>query len=140
VAWMRLNLTDLSDESLQSQIVRQIRTLILSNDLPADSALPSIRNLAREHRVSVITVQRAYERLFNQNLIYSRRGKGFFVSNLEIEQRDKLMKQRLIEKLDAPCEDALAEGLMMDEILDIVRELLRKKTSNRGTIKKGEKR
>ena len=55
---MLLNLTDLSDEPLQSQISRQIRAKILSGELPAGRVLPSIRGMAKEQRVSVITVQR----------------------------------------------------------------------------------
>ena len=84
---MLLNLTDLSDEPLQSQISRQIRAKILNNDLEAGEMLPSIRNLAREHKVSVVTVQRGYEALEREGLIHSRRGKGFFVSDLK--QKDK---------------------------------------------------
>ena len=77
---MLLNLTDLSAEPLQSQIVRQVRAKILTGELTTGSDLPSIRRQAREQRISVITVQRAYETLERQGLIHSRRGKGFFVS------------------------------------------------------------
>jgi GntR family transcriptional regulator len=127
---MLLNLTDLSDESLQSQIVRQIRAKILSNDLTADAPLPSIRTFAREHRVSVITVQRAYERLFNQGLIYSRRGKGFFVSGLSEKEKRLLVQERLEENLDVPLQEALAEGMTPDDILSLIREILKDRTSN----------
>ena len=70
---MILSLTDLSDESLQSQIARQIRAKVLAGDLGAEDVLPSIRGLAREQRISVITVQRAYEALERDGLIHSRR-------------------------------------------------------------------
>ena len=70
---MLLNLTDLSDESLQSQISRQIRAKILSGELAAGEVLPSIRGLARDQHVSVITVQRGYENLERDGLIHSRR-------------------------------------------------------------------
>ena len=60
---MILNLSELSDEPLHAQISRQIRAKILSEDLSGDEPIPSIRGLAREQRVSVITVQRAYEDL-----------------------------------------------------------------------------
>jgi len=58
---MILDLTDLSNVSLQNQIYRQIREFILSGGLLAEEMLPSIRSLAREQKVSVITVQRGYE-------------------------------------------------------------------------------
>lgn len=113
---MILNLTDLSDEPLQSQIARQIRAMILNGDLPADTDLPSIRTLAREQHVSVITVQRAYEHLIQEGLIHSRRGKGFFVSELEDEKKKEMAKRRLYENLERPVLAAKAEGLSVREI------------------------
>ena len=87
---MLLNLSDVSDESLQSQISRQIRAMILAGEVHAGQILPSIRALAREQRISVITVQRGYENLEREGLIHSRRGKGFFVSEIR-EDRKKAM-------------------------------------------------
>jgi GntR family transcriptional regulator len=121
---MILNLTDLSDEPLQSQISRQIRAKILAGELLAGSDIPSIRKLAREQKVSVITVQRAYESLERQNLIHSRRGKGFFVSELSENAKSEMAKQRLQEKLQSPVVAALAEGLSKNEINEIVNKLL----------------
>ena len=66
---MILNLTDLSEEPLQSQIARQIRAMVLAGDLPAEESLPSIRAMAREQRISVITVQRAYGHLEREGFL-----------------------------------------------------------------------
>ncbi|MBT4610771.1 MAG: GntR family transcriptional regulator [Gemmatimonadetes bacterium] len=77
---MLLNLSDQSSETLQQQIVRQLRSRILTGELAAGDALPSIRGLAKQLRVSVITVDRAYDRLSQEGLIGSRRGKGYFVT------------------------------------------------------------
>ncbi|MEJ2635627.1 MAG: GntR family transcriptional regulator [Calditrichia bacterium] len=96
---MILNLTDISDEPLQSQISRQIRAKILAGDLSANESLPSIRVFAREHRVSVITVQRAYDNLMREELIHSRRGKGFFVSELSDSNKKKMAQHRLGKKM-----------------------------------------
>ena len=74
---MILHLSELSSEPLQAQIVRQIRAAILAGSLSEGELLPSIRTLARESKVSVITVQRAYGTLENEGVIRSRRGKGF---------------------------------------------------------------
>jgi GntR family transcriptional regulator len=117
---MLLHLTDLSDEPLQSQIVRQISAKILSGELAAGAALPSIRRLAREHHISVITVQRAYEILEHQDLIRSRRGKGFFVSELSEEMRNRIARERLRENLLPQIKEALAEGLEEEEVKEIV--------------------
>ena len=66
---MLLNLTDLSNEPLQHQIIRQVRARILAGALIVGDSLPSIRGLAREQHISVITVQRAYEILEREGLI-----------------------------------------------------------------------
>lgn len=128
---MFLNLTDLSDASLQSQIVRQIRAKILAGELPAETSLPSIRALAREQHVSVITVQRAYEHLIRDELIHSRRGKGFFVSELPIKKKKEMSKQRLVEKLKLIFVEAVAEGMSIDEIMAAIGSVLK-------NIKQGE--
>jgi GntR family transcriptional regulator len=123
---MILNLTDLSDEPLQSQISRQIRAMILAGELPADSSLPSIRALARQQHVSVITVQRAYEHLLREELIHSRRGKGFFVSELPQYRKKEMAKKRLLENLEHPLRAALAEGLTSEDIYKLVEIILKK--------------
>ena len=71
---MLLNLSDTSTETLQGQLARQVRGLILGGDLPPGAELPSIRSLASEQKVSVVTVQRAYEALEREGLIQARRG------------------------------------------------------------------
>jgi GntR family transcriptional regulator len=123
---MLLNLTDLSNEPLQSQISRQIRARILAGELAAGTDLPSIRKFARQHKVSVITVQRAYENLERQNLIHSRRGKGFFVSELSEKTKKEKANERLFERLESPIVAALDEGLSQDEIKIIVGKILKK--------------
>lgn len=124
---MLLNLTDISDEPLQGQISRQIRAKILGGELPAGEGLPSIRSLAREQHVSVITVQRAYEHLLHEDLIHSRRGKGFFVSEIAKRQKKELAQQRLLENLERPVQAAIAEGLSPVEIHQSVDKIIEKK-------------
>lgn len=121
---MLLNLTDLSDESLQSQIARQIREKILADELAAGAGLPSIRALARQQHVSVITVQRAYEFLMRQNLIHSRRGKGFFISDIPATEKRQLAKRRLSRSIEAAIRSSRAEGLNNREIMSVVESLL----------------
>ncbi|MCB9058371.1 MAG: GntR family transcriptional regulator [Calditrichae bacterium] len=121
---MILNLSDISDESLQSQIIRQIRAKILAGELASHSSLPSIRQLAKEQRISVITVQRAYENLMQQNLIHSRRGKGFFVSDLQRNKKKDMAFEHLKENLQKPLESALAEGLDAEDIMQTFLKVL----------------
>lgn len=129
---MLLSLTDLSSETLQSQIVRQLRARILTGELVAGSDLPSIRELARDQKVSVITVQRAYETLMREGLIHSRRGKGFFVSELPDGEKRSLARQRLFENLRPIVNAAADEGLSRDEILESLDLVLKQNGGDRG--------
>lgn len=121
---MILHISDQSSETLQEQIIGQIRARILSGDLPADYSLPSIRALARDLRVSVITVQRAYDHLLNEELIYSRRGKGFFVTSLEQNDKSALAQKRFAQQLRSTIETATRDGLSNAEIQKIFNQIL----------------
>ncbi len=121
---MILNLTDLSEEPLQSQIYRQIRAMVLNGEINSGTILPSIRGLAREQKVSVITVQRGYEMLEREGLIISKRGKGFFVTDVNSSQKKQLAEQRLIEKLTPVIKIARDEGMSNLEIKNIINKLL----------------
>lgn len=123
---MFLNLTDQSSESLQDQIIRQIRAKILKGELLPNNNLPSIRVFARNNHVSVITVQRAYERLLNEGLIHSRRNKGFYVSKLSDGQKSKLVQQRLIENIKPVIHNAVNEGMAGDDISNLINTVLKK--------------
>ena len=120
---MILNLSELSDEPLHAQISRQIRAKILSADLAGDEAIPSIRGLAKEQRVSVITVQRAYEDLEREGLVWSRRGKGFWVAAIPEGRKQTMAKDRFADALEELVSHAAAEGLTaadMRRILDTI--------------------
>ncbi|MCP4204273.1 MAG: GntR family transcriptional regulator [bacterium] len=119
-----LNLTDLSSEPLHGQISRQIRARILAHELTDEQPLPSIRVLAREQKVSVITVKRAYEDLERESLIRSRRGKGFFVSAISRETKQAMAEERLAAALSSLLDEALAEGLSRQRIGEVFRNLL----------------
>ena len=121
---MILNLSELSDEPLHAQISRQIRAKILTEDLTGGDALPSIRVLAREQRVSVITVQRAYDDLEHEGLLRSRRGKGFWVATIPEKRRQEMVEGRFEERLARLVAHAAAEGLSGDAMRRILDALL----------------
>jgi GntR family transcriptional regulator len=124
VSSLLLNLTDLSDEPLQGQIARQVRAYILAGDLHAGESLPSIRSLAREQRVSVITVQRAYEALMSEGLISSHPGKGYFVAAIDSGEKQRMARRRLREKLVSPVRAAMAEGLDAGDVRRALEDIL----------------
>lgn len=121
---MLLNLSDQSPETLQDQLVRQVRAQILAGDLTAGTELPSIRGLARDQKVSVITVQRGYEALERASLIQARRGKGFFVLPLSEAEKQELAFVQLEARLTPVLEQARAEGLNSASILRRVTAIL----------------
>ncbi len=123
---MILNLSELSDEPLHAQISRQIRAKILSEDLAGGEGLPSIRGLAREQRVSVITIQRAYDDLEREGLLQSRRGKGFWVAALPKQRKQTMAKNRFREALEQLVEHAAAEGLKAAELRRIFERVVGK--------------
>lgn len=123
---MILNLSELSDEPLHAQISRQIRAKILSEDLAGDDPIPSIRSLAREQRVSVITVQRAYDDLERGGLLRSRRGKGFWVAPLPERRRQTMAKDRFTDALEKLVSHTAAEGLSAADMRRILDRILGK--------------
>lgn len=120
-----LNLSELSAEPLHAQISRQIRAQILAEPLAGDDTLPSIRTLAREHRVSVITVQRAYEDLEREGLIRSRPGKGFFVAEIPEERKQDMAEQRFETALARLIAAGQAEGLEEAQLREVFERVLR---------------
>ena len=116
---MILSISNISGEPLQSQLIRQIKAQILSGILPAGFPMPSIRALAKEQKVSVITIQRAYDALERDKLIASMPAKGFYVCEISKENRIDLAKLNFSEKLNPLIASAKNEGLNQKELLDI---------------------
>ena len=87
---MKLIISSVSGEPIYEQIKNQIRSAIMSGELMAGEALPSLRKLAKELRVSVLTVTRAYNELADEGLVENVQGKGTFVMERGNELMDKL--------------------------------------------------
>ena len=126
-----LHLSELSAEPLHAQISRQIRAQVLARDLAGDEALPSIRVLAREQRVSVITVQRAYEDLEREGLIRSRPGKGFFVSAIPKERKQDMAERRFEAALARLLAESAAEGLDEARLREVFERVVRERRGAR---------
>jgi len=98
-------ITNTGEVPIYQQIVDQIKGAVLRGELRANEPLPSIRLLAKELQISVITTKRAYEELEKEGLIYTIPGKGSFVAGLDkgelTESKVKLMEEKLREVLGA---------------------------------------
>lgn len=113
---LRIRLADVSKEPLHQQLKRQLRGRVLRGALSPGDPLPSIRSLARQQRVSVITVQRAYEDLESEGLIEARRGKGFFVCELTAKEKARIAEARFAERAALAIDEARADGLDAERI------------------------
>ena len=101
---------------IYDQITRQVKGLILKGELREGEALPSMRLLAKELRISVITTKRAYEELEREGFITTVPGKGCFVAprNLELVREDAL--RRAEEHLSVAVEVARTGGITLEEL------------------------
>ena len=100
---MNIFIDNKSGSPIYDQIYTQIKEQIISGALKDDQALPSIRNLAKDLRISVITTKRAYDELEKDGFIYTVAGKGCFVApkNVELlrENNLKLIEEHLSESI-----------------------------------------
>ena len=109
---MELYISNAGQEPIYAQITRQIKDKILSGELKEGDALPSIRLLAKELRISVITTKRAYEDLEAAGFIVTMPGKGSFVAPqnpaLHREESLKQVESHLQEAVDAARRGGIA--------------------------------
>lgn len=122
---MRIIISNSAPEPLYEQIAAQVRSQIVSGALPGGAELPSIRTLARELGVSIITTKRAYDDLEAAGFIDSVHGKGTFVS----PQRDEVLlerRRRIVEEsLSSAVREARGFGIGGDELKEMLGLLVR---------------
>lgn len=112
-----------SGSPIYDQIYSQIKAQIISGALREDEALPSIRNLAKDLRISVVTTKRAYDELEREGFIYTVAAKGCFVApkNLELLREENL---RQIEgKMEEIIKLAASLDLSTDDIVAMFRNI-----------------
>lgn len=117
---MDIILSNSSDEPIYAQIAAQIKALIMNGTLKSGDALPSMRMLATQLRISVITTKRAYEELERDGFIETVAGKGCFVKTQNTDfLREEHMRQieNLLEKV---CEQAKICDLSLDDLQEML--------------------
>lgn len=117
---MKIFLSHSSKEPFYIQIYDQVKSLILTGNLNEGQALPSMRKLAKELSVSVITAKRAYEELEKEGYTYSIVGKGSFVAeqNLSIIRERKM--KALEEQMHAIIANSKEIGISIDELQEML--------------------
>ncbi|QHQ60049.1 GntR family transcriptional regulator [Anaerocolumna sedimenticola] len=117
---MDIIISNSSGKPIYEQITNQIKNMIISGELKSGQSLPSMRLLAKELRISVITTKRAYEDLERDGFITTLVGKGSFVSetNTELvkEEQLKVIEEYLLKAVD----NAKVSGIKLEELHDIL--------------------
>ncbi len=105
--------------AIYEQIVNQLKNAIVTNELKTGEALPSIRALAGELQVSVITTKRAYEELEKEGLIRSVAGKGFYVCEYNTDYLREKQLMMIEERLAELIIGAKSAGLTCEEFVEM---------------------
>ena len=113
---LNLIISNSSGKPIYEQITAQIKNSILSGELQEGEALPSMRALAKDLRISVITTKRAYEDLERDGFVVTVAGKGCFVapSNLELMREEQ--RKRVEQTLEQAVEQAQAASITLEEM------------------------
>ena len=117
---MNILISNSSDKPIYEQIAIQIKQMIISGEIEAGYQLPSMRMLAKELRISVITTKRAYEELERDGFIYTVIGKGSYVAekNMEFVREEQL---KVVEdNLRKAVIGARTGGIEIDEMIEIL--------------------
>ena len=118
---MKLIISSVSGEPIYEQIKQQIKAAVFSDELKAGASLPSLRKLAKELRVSVLTVTRAYGELADEGIVENIQGKGTFV----LRKGNDAMKRQLVEHIGTALSQvsdmAKRADISVDELISMLR-------------------
>ncbi len=121
---MELVIRNNTNQPIYQQICQQIRTQILSGALAPGEGLPSIRALARDLKISVITTKRAYDELETDGLLCAVAGKGYFVAEGTPELIREHRRQEMEDHLSSAVELARQCGVAPGELMELLGILL----------------
>ncbi|MFC2144968.1 GntR family transcriptional regulator [Actinomycetota bacterium] len=117
---MKIIISNSSEDPIYEQIIKQIKNQIINGELDEEEPLPSIRKLARELGISVITTKRAYEELEKEGFIDTVGGKGSFVAG----QNREFLKEKKMKAVEDKLTEAVAEARMLDIGYKELKEML----------------
>ena len=117
---MDIIISNSSGKPIYEQITSQIKNLVITGELKPGDPLPSIRVLAKELRISVITTKRAYEDLERDGFIVSVPGKGTFVADQSIEMLRERQLKIVEEHLQTGVDAAKMAEISLDELVEML--------------------
>ncbi len=118
---MRIIITNSSNEPIYEQIINQVKTLILKDELKEGQLLPSIRGLAKDLQISVITTKRAYDELEKEGFLEVIPGKGSYVAL----QNTELLKEQKIKIIEAKLNEIVDESKLLGFTFEDVNSMLK---------------
>ncbi|MCI8999548.1 MAG: GntR family transcriptional regulator [Clostridia bacterium] len=117
---MDIIISNSSNTPIYEQIKEQIKNKIVSNELKTGELLPSIRNLAKDLRISVITTKNAYDELEKEGYVETIPGKGTYVANKNIEIIKEEQMQKIESLIDTAVSIAKLSKISKQEVMDMV--------------------
>ena len=128
---MKIKISNLSSVPIYQQVATQIKSNILKGSLKYNDQLPSIRSLAKELEVGIITVKKSYEVLLQEDLIYSKGAVGYFVNDIDLDTVLTIKKEEYLDELKSIIDKAINDGLNIEDIKDIVDKVLEEKSNDK---------
>ena len=121
---MEIKISNLSSVPIYQQVEKQIKSNILNGSLKNNDQLPSIRSLAKELEVGIITVKKSYEVLLQEELIYSKGAVGYFVNDIDLATVLTIKKEEYSDELKSIIDKAINDGLNINDIKDIFNSVM----------------
>ena len=116
---MEIKISNMSSVPIYQQVATQIKSNILNGSLKNNDQLPSIRSLAKELEVGIITVKKSYEVLLQEDLIYSKGAVGYFVNDIDLATVLMIKKEEYLDEMKSIIDKAINDGLNKNDIRDI---------------------
>ena len=121
---MHIILNNTSMVPIYEQLVNQVKNEIISGELAEDEALPSVRALSGELRISALTVKKAYDKLEEEGFVITVHGKGTYVAATDKSLAMEARRKTVEDEFAAAAQKAIAVGLTKEDILEIVQIIL----------------
>lgn len=118
---MKIIISNSSTDPIYEQIASQIKSMIIKGEMDVGHSLPSIRGLARDLQISVITTKRAYEELEKEGFIETMQGKGSFVAM----QNKELLKEKKLKIIEDKLSEIVKESKILGVSLEQIEAMLK---------------
>ena len=125
---MHIILNNSSMTPIYEQLMGQVKNQIISGEIKENEALPSVRALSAELKISALTVKKAYDRLEEEGFVVTVHGKGTFVASTDRELAVEARRKAVEDDFTSAVEKAKNVGMTADEIREIVEIILEDET------------